>query len=148
MALQLALPARTTLPADAALAPRRLPMPAPPMIPEYRAILQAPIFAPNRAPGEGGGGAGGLQGLQLIGIAAAGRSASIIVRGQDGSTHVLRPGDSLQGWRLIAVAPDRAVFSGPVGRVSLALGGPALSAPASTSTSASAAHPATASGTP
>lgn len=118
IALQAALPIHTPLPDDPALAPRRLRTPVPAMVPAYEAIVRAPIFAPDRGPE----GQVAAQTLQLIGVAAYGRSAgSAIVRTVDGASHVLKTGDSLQGWRLIAVSGDHAMFDGPVSRTSLAV---------------------------
>ncbi len=120
IALQAALPVRTALPEDNALAPRRLRMPVPTLVPAYGAILQAPIFAPDRRPE----GQAQVQNLQLIGVAANGRSASAIVLTPDGASHVIQFGDTLEGWRLVAVSADHASFYGPAGRATLPVTAP------------------------
>ncbi|MDR3509129.1 MAG: hypothetical protein P4L64_14645 [Caulobacteraceae bacterium] len=125
---QFALPGGVQLPEASGLAPRRVRMPAAVMIPDYPGILRAPIFAPDRAPGEAsatGGSTLDAHGPSLLGVAASGRSASAIVRGSDGATHVLRPGEALLGWRLISVEANAAVFATPGGRVRVQLGAPA-----------------------
>jgi hypothetical protein len=128
LALQVLAPPRTTPPADSPLAPRRLRMPVAVPAPEYPAIVQNPVFAPDRRPGD----VGRAQGLQLIGLAAGGPGgASVVVRGLDGVGHVLRPGESLQGWRFVSVRGDRAVFDGPGGAATLSVDAtqPAYSTP-------------------
>jgi hypothetical protein len=132
--LQAALPTRTALPEDSGLAPRRVRTPAPAMIPAYGAILQTPLFAPDRRPE----GQAAVQGLQLIGVAAYGRSAaSAIVRTTDGADHVLKAGETLQGWRLVAVSSARAAFDGAAGRVSLPVTAPTAPTPSPGSAMAS-----------
>lgn len=124
---QFALPSGTQLPDDAVLAPRRVRDPSPAMVPDYSAVLRAPIFAPDRRPGEAAVISPGLATApqpQVLGVAASGRSASAVIRGSDGADHVMQPGQALQGWRLLAVTPNGAVFLGPAGRVSLPVGGP------------------------
>lgn len=126
---QFALPSGTELPQDSSLAPRRPRTPLAAMVPDYPAILRAPIFAPDRAPGEapvlaaGPAGVSASAPIQLLGVAASGRAASAIVRGADGTTRVLAPGESAQGWRLISVEPNAATFLGPAGRVHVPVGG-------------------------
>jgi hypothetical protein len=117
LALQVLAPARTLPPLDGGLAPRHLRMPLAVPAPEYPGILRAPIFAPDRRPGAP---AAVSQGMHLIGVASNGRQAqAAIVRGLDGAPHLLRPGDSLQGWRLISVSGERATFNGPGGTMRL-----------------------------
>lgn len=126
---QLSLPSRTELPADSTVSPRRARAPAPALIPQYPAVLHAPIFAPDRAPGEtsGSGGPGVAAQIQVLGVAAGGRVASAVVRDPAGASHVLTPGQSLQGWRLISVTQRGAVFAGPAGRVAVPIAPPAPS---------------------
>lgn len=78
---------------------------APPPLPPLAAIYRRPLFAaagdvplPEDAP-------------ELLGI--AGRidaDAVAMVRADDGGTRTLRPGDSVDGWRLVALAVDAASF--------------------------------------
>ncbi len=136
--LQATLPIHTALPEDSALAPRRPRTPVPAMVPAYGATLEAPIFAPDRKPE----GQAASEGLQVIGAAANGRSAaSAIVRTADGANHVLRSGETLQGWRLVAVSGAQAIFEGPGGRMSLSVTAP--SAPSSSPAAAAASPPVT-----
>jgi hypothetical protein len=117
LALQASAPARTMPPLDDTLAPRRLRMPLAVPAPDYPGVLGAPIFAPDRRPGVP---MAVSQGLHLIGVASDGRqSQTAIVRGLDGAVHVLRPGERLQGWRLVSVSGDRASFDGPGGTMRL-----------------------------
>ncbi len=126
MVLQAALPIRTALPEDNGVAPRRLRSPLPTTVPAYGAILQAPIFAPDRRPE----GQAPAQSLQLIGIAANGRSTgSAIVLTQDGASHVLKAGDSVDGWRLVAVSSGHAIFDGAAGRAVLSVTVPSVPNP-------------------
>jgi hypothetical protein len=117
LALQVLAPARTLPPADGGLAPRHLRMPIAVPAPDYPGILRAPIFAPDRRPGAP---VAVSQGLHLIGVASSGRqSQTAIVKGLDGAAHLLRLGESLQGWRLVSVSGDRATFEGPGGTMRL-----------------------------
>jgi hypothetical protein len=117
LALQALAPARTLPSADSALAPRHLRMPLAIPAPDYPRILSAPIFAPDRRPGAP---SAVSQGLRLIGVASFGRQAqAAVLRGLDGATRVLRPGESLQGWRLVSVSADHATFDGPGGTLRL-----------------------------
>lgn len=107
LALQLALPYRTPLPADVSLAPRRPRPMAVPQLPTYSQLLAAPIFAPDRAPGGGGGkeganASGSLDDVTVVGIAIARGSAAAVVRTAAGS-QTLKPGQSLEGWRLVGM---------------------------------------------
>lgn len=136
LVVQFALPGATEPPESSSLAPRRTREPVAPMIPDYSAVLRAPIFAPDRRPGEttATAGASVATSLQILGVAEAGRSAQVVVRTPDGAAHVLQPGQTLQGWRLVAAAADAAVFIGPAGRVSLPVGGPPTANPTSPTT--------------
>ena len=116
--LQIAIPPHTDLPDGSALAPRRLRNPVPVPIPDYAAIRNVPVFTPDRRPGSGPGAS--VQNLQLVGVAVFGRSvASAVLRSADGATHIVRKGESLQGWNLVSVTVDQAEFSGPAGRLRL-----------------------------
>ena len=60
LALQLALPYRSAMPIDNALAPRRARPVAETPLPTYSTLMESPIFAPDRSPG--GSGASGPAG--------------------------------------------------------------------------------------
>ncbi len=143
-AAQLAAPVRTELPDPSPLAPRRAREPAPPMIPDYPAALRAPIFTPDRTPGEAASAtdAGTAPSLQLLGAATTAHGASVIVKTPDGGAHAVRQGEVLQGWRLVSATLQSAVFDGPIGRTTLIVGGPP-STPAGASADASANTPTT-----
>lgn len=152
-AAQLVAPPRTELPDPSPLAPRHGREPAPPMIPDYPATLRAPIFTPDRTPGEAASATdvGTAPSLQLLGAATTAHGASVIVKTPDGGAHAVRQGETLQGWRLVSATAQTAVFDGPVGRATLTVGGPpstSASTSASTSTSATPPPPANASPTP
>lgn len=115
LALQLALPYRTPLPADQSLAPRRPKPAAAAQLPTYSALLQQPIFAPDRSPGgaglKGEGDANGsLDDVAVTGIAIARGSASAVVRTSAGSQR-LKIGQSLEGWRLVGMDVKHLSFA-------------------------------------
>lgn len=115
LALQLALPYRTPLPADQSLAPRRPRPMAVPQLPTYSTLLQQPIFSPDRTPGGTGvkGGAntnGSLDDVTVTGIAIARGSASAVVRTSAGS-QALKPGQTLEGWRLVGMDTKHLSFA-------------------------------------
>ena len=62
--------------------------------------------------------------FSLIGLIRSGASASAVVRDPAGGGHVLRPGDSLQGWRLDGVGRDDVTLSRGADRRTLTLNGP------------------------
>ena len=106
--LQLALPPETQLPTDPMLAPRHTrPVKATP-IPEYPAILSAPIFAPDRAPAAAEG--AGASALSLAGLGLGKGFGVAIVRAEGGAPQSVRLGESVDGWRLTAVDPKHAIF--------------------------------------
>lgn len=100
-ALLLIPPAATPPPRAAAAASALAPPPPPPVAALYRRSLFGPaaeVAAPADAP-------------RLLGI--AGRidtDAVAMVRTVAGETRSLRPGDSVDGWRLEALAADAASF--------------------------------------
>lgn len=78
---------------------------APPPLPALTALYRRPLFGRARAA------AAPADAPALLGI--AGRidaDAVAIVRTGDGDTRTLRPGDSIDGWRLEALAADAASF--------------------------------------
>jgi hypothetical protein len=126
LALQLALPYRTPLPADQSLAPRRPRPIAVAQLPTYSTLLQQPIFAPDRTPGgtgvKGGDNANGsLDDVTVAGIAIARGSATAVVRTSAGS-QTLKPGQTLEGWRLVGMDAKHLSFARGDERRILALG--------------------------
>ena len=123
LAMQVALPATTALPAAGPRMTRPMSSPAAATIPDYAAILAAPIFSPSRRPGEAADiGAGDSQRPVLVGVASLGRSGSVVLRGSDGVAHVLRAGESWRGWRLVGLGAASATLDGPGGRFTAIVG--------------------------
>jgi hypothetical protein len=127
LALQLALPYRTPLPADQVLAPRRPRPISAAQLPTYSTLLQQPIFAPDRSPGgsgiAGGGakGPGSLDEVTVTGIALAPGSAMAVVRTPAGS-QTIKPGQTLAGWRLVGMDAAHLSFARDHERRILTLG--------------------------
>ena len=127
LALQVVLPYGQRLPAASAQAPRR---PRPVLVPpvaEYPVILQSPIFSPDRKPGEDLGAAPGasvLDSYAALGVATARNFASALVKGPGEAAKTLRRGDSLEGWRLVALDKDKLTFERGGARHVLTVGAP------------------------
>lgn len=66
----------------------------------------------------------GADTFSLVGVVRSGASASAIVRDPAGASHVLRPGDTLQGWTLEGVGRDDAALARGTDRRTLTLNGP------------------------
>lgn len=110
--LQLALPSVAPLPEQSELAPRRAREPSPPAVPVYPEVLKDPIFAPDRkADASIEPPAGGMGDYSVLGIATAGNGlATALVRSPDGAITRMRPGDDMNGWKLIAVELNALTF--------------------------------------
>lgn len=119
LSAQFLLARGTDLPDPSVLAPRRLRPLNPAMIPDYPAVLRAPVFAPDRAPGEApsASSTAAATGPQVLGVAALGGAGRAIVRGLDGASHVLAPGETLDGWKLVGLSASGAAFVGPTGSI-------------------------------
>lgn len=103
------------------------PVPAPTMIERGNDVvpgamsvaLQRPLFAA----GETGDAEAPADAPRLLGIAGRiGRDAVALVRGDDGATRTMAPGERIEGWRLESVSADAALFTrgGRSARVALA----------------------------
>jgi hypothetical protein len=102
-------------------------------VPEYPAILSAPIFAPDRKPGDpaSAGSAGGdLAGYNAVGSVVGNGTASVVLSGPGGTVATLRPGDSVAGWRLLSVTRDTVVFERNGAQRTLSVGATATQPPA------------------
>lgn len=109
--LQLVLPLPTNLPSESALVPRRAREAAPPVSPDFPAVLANPIFAPDRKPDASAiPVAGGMNGFVALGVGVAGDKATAVVRGPGAAIQRLKPGDEIQGWKLVVVETDRLTF--------------------------------------
>lgn len=86
-------------------------------------LVTAAIFSSARAPDPtlaSGDGAAGMEGAapvppaappQLVGLVSQRRGGAVaLARGSDGTTQLLRKGDSLDGWRLIGFGHDSVTF--------------------------------------
>ena len=139
LAMQFVLPSQTPLPDDQGLAPRRArPVVAPPL-PEYSAILAAPVFAPDRRPSSGGDSAqAAAAGFTILGIAVGRGVGAAVLKSPDGATHVMRPGDTVAGWRLVGLDHAHLILDRQGKRLSLAFD-PDHPAPAGAASAANAA---------
>ena len=98
-------------------------------IAEYPAIFQQSLFAPTRSSAASGAGSGADDVLSLIGLASTGSSASTVLRTSDGSDHVLRTGEELNGWRLIAANHETALLRRGEETKTLSIGAPLAERP-------------------
>ncbi len=123
----MALPYGQRLPRASAPAPRRpRPVVVPPVA-EYPVILQAPIFSPDRKPGEdlgAGPGASALDSYAALGVGMGRGFATALVKGPGGPAATLRRGDTLEGWRLVGLEKDKLTFERGPARHVLTVGAP------------------------
>jgi hypothetical protein len=120
------------LPDEAQVAPRRLGASATPFVGAYSQILRAPIFSPDRAGGGGGmpGAPAGIETYALVGVASGPGFATGFIKGSDGRTIAVRPGQSVAGWRLAGVNRAQLTFVREGELRTLTIGAaPAASAP-------------------
>ncbi len=135
LAVQVALPVSTEFPPGGAPMTRPPRSPAAVAVPDYPAVLGAPLFSPDRrslaAAVEGGETAADGQRPELIGVASDRRTGSAVIKGSDGAAHVVRLGETWRGWRLVGVGARSAAFDGPGGRFTALIGAPPVGSPAS-----------------
>lgn len=132
LAAQLVIPYGQPLADASPVAPSRPRPVVAPIVPEYAAILQAPIFSPDRKPGEDADaipGVGPLSGLMVIGVATGRNFATALVKAPDGSLRTMHPGDTVQDWRLVSIEKTQLTFARDTARHSIPVG--ASAAPAS-----------------
>jgi hypothetical protein len=136
-ALFVALVAQLVLPygqplTDASPVVARRPRPVTaPVIPEYAAILQAPIFSPDRKPGDEEDavpGSGPLDGVAVVGVATGRNFAMALIKGPDGRVRTLHRGDTVQDWRLVSIQTSRLTFARDTARHVIPVGAPAAPA--------------------
>jgi hypothetical protein len=131
LALQVMLPAAGPPPQIAFLAARRpRPVLIPPL-PEYPAILRAPLFAPDRRPGEpvaaaGTAGGGALEGYAALGVVVGRGLAAAMISGPNVAARAVRRGEIVDGWRLTAISTEAVTFEHAGARRTLIVGAPAL----------------------
>jgi hypothetical protein len=130
--LALMLAAQFVLPAERPEAPAVPPAatsPAPATIAAASAdpaLSRRPIFRATRLAGAGadrsGVPAGPLDGASPVGVIKVRGAARLILQTPDGKSVTLRPGQSWQGWRLVAIGADDVRFVRGGERVTLAVG--------------------------
>lgn len=126
---QLVLPLGSTPPDAGGLAARRPRPVQAPQLPATPDILRAPIFAPDRSPVQADTGAkgsnGSLDAYSVLGAAVGRTSASVVLFGPgDPGPVVLKRGELVKGWRLMAVDGAKATFERDGVKRSLAVGAP------------------------
>lgn len=129
LGLQMILPYREAAPATDGLAIRHPRLIVVPPLPESPAILHAPIFAPDRRPGEADAsasvGGGSLGQYAALGAASGHGVATAVVSGPGGAVKTLHAGDEIDGWRLAIVSASRLTFERKGVRHVLVVGEPA-----------------------
>jgi hypothetical protein len=109
--LQVTMPSSTSLPETTRSAPKPAAEPAEPVSQNYAAVLQRPIFAPDRAPIVLQAAAtGNLNGLEVLGTAIAGNVSAALVRNNMGRIMRVKPDAVLQGWRLVSIDRTQLLF--------------------------------------
>jgi len=124
---QLVIPYGQPLTDASSVLPRRPRPIVAPVIPEYAAILQAPIFSPDRKPGEDqdeAPGSGPLNGFIVVGVATGRNFAMALIKGPDGSVRTLHPGDTVQDWRLVSIESSQLTFARDTARHVIPVGAP------------------------
>lgn len=113
LAAQFALTAPVELPEAGGGRPFRLPAVSLPPVFADPAIVQRPLFAPNRRASAADGAAANdaLSGALAVGSASVRGAVRLFMRTADGKLVVLGIGSRLDGWRLDAVTPAGAQFS-------------------------------------
>jgi hypothetical protein len=127
LAAQLLLPAARPLTEASPLAPRRPRPIVAPTVGPYPVILQAPIFSPDRKPGEEEEtpGAGALGGFVAIAVALGHNFATALMKGPDGAIRTVHLGDSVLDWRLVGIESSKLTFERDTARHEVPIGAPA-----------------------
>jgi hypothetical protein len=129
LGLQAVMPSETPMSEGAGLAPRRVRPVSLPAAPDYPGIQAAPLFAPDRRPGEpaptGPAAEGSLDSYAVLGVAVGGGRATALVSGPGAPNQSMRLGDLVNGWRLVAIGPAKATFEKNGAQRSLTVGAPA-----------------------
>jgi hypothetical protein len=77
----------------------------------YPALRAHPAFAPDRAPLPADVDvSGNLNGFEVLGVAMASNTAAALIRDSGGQIVRLKPGESVQSWRLVSVDRTQLVF--------------------------------------
>jgi hypothetical protein len=105
------MPSSTSLPETTRSAPKPAAEPPEPVSQNYAAVLQRPIFAPDRAPVLLQAAAtGNLSGFEVLGTAIAGTVSAALVRDNTGRIMRVKPDAVLQGWRLVSIDRTQLLF--------------------------------------
>jgi hypothetical protein len=129
--VQFVLPWNDPLPPASPLASRR---PRPVTIPapgQYPVILGAPIFSPDRKPGEDTGsapGANALDAYTALGVATGRGLATALIKGPGAGPQLIRLGQELEGWKLVGLDRQKLTFERNGARHVLAIGAAATPA--------------------
>ena len=125
------IPYGQPLPQPSPVAARRPRTFVVPPLPEYAAILQSPIFTPDRKPGEDAGAAPGasvLDSYTALGVATGRGFATAVIKGPGDAAKTVRRGDTVEGWTLVGLDSAKLTFERGGARRTLTIG--AASAPA------------------
>ena len=134
------MPSSTSLPETTRSAPKPAAEPAEPVSQNYAAVLQRPIFAPDRAPVVLQAAAtGNLNGFEVVGTAIAGNISAALVRDNTGRIMRVKPDAILQGWRLVSIDRTQLLFDRDGERRTIAVTAAPARAGASTQLATSAA---------
>jgi hypothetical protein len=134
--VQVAIPAPLKLPDDPLVLPRRLAPLPPQVLSADGPDVQGSLFSPDRAAGAAAG-AGGAAGLSLAGLARARGLAAALLRRSDGTTALLRVGQSVDGWRLASIGQDAVVITRGSEKQTLPVTASAVPAPGAATAQAS-----------
>jgi hypothetical protein len=113
LVLQVVLPYQDPASQASPVAVRRPKLIVVPTPPEYAAILQAPIFSPDRKPGEDADaapGASALDAYAALGVAMGPGFATAVVKTPEGKIVSIKPGETLEGWRLAVMDRTKLGF--------------------------------------
>ncbi len=110
VALQLATPSKTPLPADTGLAPRRARSLVAAPIPAYPLLARDDVFSPTRSGGRGGDEAASIDDCSAVGIVAVGRASAALIKSPGAPARLVRPGEAACGWRLSQIEGNTVAF--------------------------------------
>jgi len=111
------------LPKRAKAAAAQTGLPEQPVAQTFVAIMEHPIFAPDRAPPPlENEEAGNLSGVEVLGTAIAGKDrAAALLRDSEGTFQRVKVGGAIEGWTLVSIDRDQLVFDRNGERRSLSL---------------------------
>jgi hypothetical protein len=114
------------------LAARRPHLIAAPVVPDFVAILRAPLFAPDRRPSDADAASaktnGPLDKYAVLGVTVGGALSAALVSAPGAAPLTVKVGEVLEGWRLESVVRAKAVFEHNGVRQTLLVGAPSASA--------------------